>query len=777
MTRLLGWLWRSWRPAEGRVLFALLVCAVLCAAGGIVAAGWVAGDELLWHVALVGVLTGRGLGRTRMRGGWAAAVLAGAGVVYVVWSVTHLTPPLQGALSASLRRDWPSAVGWIGEVGARVASLGGDLGAWFRAWRGQEAQPGVAVSLLLLGLLMWGSAAFAGLTLMRGRHPLIVLLPAGMLLAFSDYLGGTGTGYAVSMAACAVGMSPLSTIRRQERRWDARGVGYSEGFRTDALVAAGIGVAVYVLAAMACPNVRVWAAVDWFWERMHGSQRLQVVGESLERAFPGARPAGGVRPVGRSRATLPREHLLGASPSLDRKVVMLVTTDDPPPPLDELGGLPVPRQVIYWRGTVYDEYVGNGWRRSATRATMQPPYTPLGPSSRPGRRPLRQEFHLLVPADLFYAAGDPHSVDRSLTVLRLSSDGEPVTLEGRAEEYSVLSLIPHVSASELSSAPASYPPSLTAVYLQLPDELPHRVADLAWQVTAQARTPYARAVMIETYLRAFTYDLRVAKPPEGRDVVDYFLFDLQRGYCDYFASAMVVMARAVGIPARLAVGYAMGHYDPQAGAYVVTEKDAHAWPEIYFTGYGWIPFEPTSGRAPLTRPEGMAAAVRPLPSPISPPPRPWWVRARTAIRLAWLRWRWWFLALAVVMALAVWLLRHRRWARMSAEERVASSYERLRSAASHVGVVVRPTDTPAEFAVAVSQTLARRRPRARWLRHLVYRTVARASSEVATAVSVYERLSYAPALPERMTMERVWRKGLCLRWRLLMLAAMSRFAG
>ena len=85
------------------------------------------------------------------------------------------------------------------------------------------------------------------------------------------------------------------------------------------------------------------------------------------------------------------------------------------------------------------------------------------------------------------------------------------------------------------------------------------------------------------------------------------MFDLKQGYCDYFATAMVVLARLNGIPARLAVGYTMGQFDPQRGDYRVTELNAHSWPELYFPGYGWIPFEPTSAQAVPERTESAYA--------------------------------------------------------------------------------------------------------------------------------------------------------------------------
>ena len=86
-------------------------------------------------------------------------------------------------------------------------------------------------------------------------------------------------------------------------------------------------------------------------------------------------------------------------------------------------------------------------------------------------------------------------------------------------------------------------------------------------------------------------------------MVDYFLFDLKEGYCDYYATSMAILARAAGLPSRLVVGYASGDYDPANNRYVVTEADAHSWVEIYFTGRGWVEFEPTASLPLIPLPE------------------------------------------------------------------------------------------------------------------------------------------------------------------------------
>jgi len=129
----------------------------------------------------------------------------------------------------------------------------------------------------------------------------------------------------------------------------------------------------------------------------------------------------------------------------------------------------------------------------------------------------------------------------------------------------------------------------------LPDTVPKRVYDLAMSLTFGKHTDYDCALAIETYLRtSFPYDTDVPETPADRDFVDYFLFDLQRGYCTYFATAMTVMCRSVGLKARYVEGFAPERGEEE-GTFYATGEQAHAWCEVYFPGFGWIPFEPTGG--------------------------------------------------------------------------------------------------------------------------------------------------------------------------------------
>lgn len=168
--------------------------------------------------------------------------------------------------------------------------------------------------------------------------------------------------------------------------------------------------------------------------------------------------------------------------------------------------------------------------------------------------------------------------------------------------YSVVGLTPDLSAIYLERAGTGYPQFITDTYLELPDTVTQETRDLASQIVldAGAATPFDQAMAIQTYLRAnFTYQLDAGPAPNGRDIVDYFLFDSRVGRCDHYASSMAVMLRSLGVPARIVTGLAPVSFDSDMGGYVYRGRNAHAWVEVYFPDFGWIPFEPTPSEAPI----------------------------------------------------------------------------------------------------------------------------------------------------------------------------------
>ena len=295
---------------------------------------------------------------------------------------------------------------------------------------------------------------------------------------------------------------------------------------------------------------------------------------------------------------LPRSHLLGSGPELSHKVVMYVSTGELPGlPVSEIQTYQIP--VHYWRSFTYDVYTGLGWYTSFTHNESFGRNKNALPNPLPARYVLTQKIKPVEDlGGILYASGDVISVDAPYRISMREFE-DPFGVTTRSKEYQATSSVLIMDADLLRKAGQKYPEWIKQRYLALPDDLHSRVRVLAASLTVTASTPYDRAIAIETYLRKIPYTLDLGAPPAGKDVVDYFIFELRKGYCDYFASAMVVMARATGLPARLAVGYASGAYDANNARYVVTEADAHSWVEIYFPNYGWVEFEPTSNRSEL----------------------------------------------------------------------------------------------------------------------------------------------------------------------------------
>src|SRR5712664_4219784 len=161
-----------------------------------------------------------------------------------------------------------------------------------------------------------------------------------------------------------------------------------------------------------------------------------------------------------------------------------------------------------------------------------------------------------------------------------------------AIRYAGFSRLPPLNASKLRMASTDYSPEIEETYLQVP-ALDPRVPELARQITKYAKTPFDKALVLESYLRdRFTYTLNLSGKP-GDDPLAHFLFETRAGHCEYFASAMTIMLRTLGIPAREVNGFLPGEYNDLGGDYIVRASDAHSWVEVYFPGLDWQTFDPT----------------------------------------------------------------------------------------------------------------------------------------------------------------------------------------
>lgn len=162
-----------------------------------------------------------------------------------------------------------------------------------------------------------------------------------------------------------------------------------------------------------------------------------------------------------------------------------------------------------------------------------------------------------------------------------------------AIRYAGISRLPPRDAARLRAAGTDYSRDINSTYLQLPAGLDRRIPELAREITKNSQTPFDKALRIEAYLQTrFAYSLNLTGKP-GQDPLAHFLFETRAGHCEYFASAMAIMVRTLGIPSREVNGFLPGEYNDLGGDYIVRASDAHSWVEVYFPGSGWQVFDPT----------------------------------------------------------------------------------------------------------------------------------------------------------------------------------------
>ncbi|MFB6312206.1 MAG: transglutaminase domain-containing protein, partial [Salinirussus sp.] len=244
-----------------------------------------------------------------------------------------------------------------------------------------------------------------------------------------------------------------------------------------------------------------------------------------------------------------------------------------------------------WKSRAYDRYTGTGWARTGGS-------TPLNETSLefpPGARQLvTQRVAVESLLTTLPSAWRPVSVGEGIAQnVSVSSLGD-LSIDRNLDSgdaYTITSAVRTGGAEVLRTADTDYPTALEERYTELPASTPDRVAERTAQITANADSAYETAVTIETWLEANReYSLDVDRP-EG-NIADAFLFDMEQGYCVYYATTMVVMLRTQGIPARFVSGYTTGQ-EVEDGRYVVRGLNAHAWVEVYFPDSGWVAFDPT----------------------------------------------------------------------------------------------------------------------------------------------------------------------------------------
>lgn len=259
----------------------------------------------------------------------------------------------------------------------------------------------------------------------------------------------------------------------------------------------------------------------------------------------------------------------------------------------------------FYRGVVFDRYNGMGWEISSEESrdvtTDEPPLNldiPGVPVTQV-RTKIQSFFVERELPNIIFATWKPEQLFFPADRIKVDTYGSlrsPYELtEGTV--YSVITEQPVYTGSTLRNYPRVSDPQVSSEYTALPanDEMLD-VARISQEITRDYSSRYDKVLAIERYLKQnYAYDLEVPPQSSEGDAVAYFLFQEKRGYCEHFASAMAVMARSAGIPARVVTGYTGGSYNPFTALWEVKQSDAHAWVEVNFGSAGWAPFDPTPG--------------------------------------------------------------------------------------------------------------------------------------------------------------------------------------
>ena len=492
----------------------------------------------------------------------------------------------------------------INELQARVYFVLLRLLDWVDAAFSGSASGDNYVFIFEICFLMWWLTYLGTWAVFRHGYTWRAIVPAGVVLLINTYYAPQSTTpFLVAFILVGLLLLIRTNLAEQQLRWREQRVYFNQDIVWDFLRNGLVFSVFLVLVAWVVPglgrnpNVReMLAPVNASWE--HTAQNMQRLYQGLNRQ------------VQQGGSSFGNNLALGGERNVTDELVFQVEAD----------------QARYWRAVTFDTFDGRQWLNTADAEETFNAGQIVPVASWRARKAISQTVTLLAPlGDVLFGAPDVAQADlRVKAQVRPQAGAAPIPAANappdtlpvefamlhasrdlsHGDRYTLISAVTLATVRDLQNAGADYPPEIVDRYVQLPPGFSPRVAELAKNLTANAITPYDKAKAIETYLRTIPYNDAIPAPPANVDPIEYFLFDLQQGYCDYYATAMAMMLRSVGVPACAVSGYAEGSYDEESRAYFVTERDAHTWVEVFFPEYGWIEFEPTAAESPLDRPTG-----------------------------------------------------------------------------------------------------------------------------------------------------------------------------
>ncbi len=577
---------------EGWSTVLLLLLMLLCVAWSIQSAAWTEGLVILQEMAVIGGIIGIVLAKSRTPRRVAYPLLALAGFA------------LSAYLTSTILRDTSLVSGHDA-----IVELEWRLRSWLWVLFTEGSMPGRMIFLLLMGMLMWLLALVSARAVFRWQRPWLAVTVCSLALLLNITATDKGmTGYLLVFLLTALLLIVRTSLASYQQEWRELRVKYSSEVVGSSLRA---GLAISLLAislAWVAPEALASRGFREAWDK--ATQPFRRLRDDSSRLFPDlnyqAEPA---------KVSLVRFSKFGGAVEL---------TDDPIVDVRATSGR-------YWRTAVFHEYTGDGWINT-DQANMLVDQGDAGFAVPPyvARRVLRQTVLLhqeASPGRLLVAANQPVRAEMPIVAyaayitpeegpgfgpdedIFAGGQGDPSLLFPQqrlaaGSDYELSSSVSIADESMLREAGTDYPDWVVPRYVDLPDPVPERVLLLAEEIAGDPPTPYEKALAVRDYLRTIPYNEKIDGPAAGQDGVDYFLFDAREGYCTYYASAMTVMLRAVGVPSRYVEGYSQDQ--KEEGVYHILENDSHGWVEVYFPDYGWVEFEPTAAdpvndRTPVVR--------------------------------------------------------------------------------------------------------------------------------------------------------------------------------
>lgn len=568
------------RFEEGWTTLFLILAMIFVAAMAIVQAELIDSLEIIPTVAIFAVLAGLALAKSRFSSSTAHLF----SLVYGLFAVLFF-------VGATL----PEFMPWR----ERVFDIVNRQVTWLQTAFGQGRSRDGLIFVLQTSAVYWLLGYTAAWYTFRKPRVWRVVIPTGLVLLSVVYYYNGPVPLNLFLAIYA--LLALIYIARtflveQERSWRAGRVRYEQGIWFNFLRASFLAALIALMAAWIMPTFTASAAVGnllvgtrgpWRefqdnWTRLFSS--LRSYSTDTNDPYFDTLSLGGPRSV-------------GSTPIMD-----VIVTE------------PIP--YAYWQAVAYDTYQNGGWLTASDYRTLL--YDPeSGILSTPPTQAREVITHTVVNylpnSSLIYGASEVIGVDRPAYVdMAFDNQGRVLLTSLRSQfvlrlndRYQVTSRISTADAGTLRRAGTAYPSWVVERHLQYPNTITAETIALAEQITAPYDNPFDKAIAVRNYLReTIAYNDQIEAPPSGVDPVHYVLFVNREGYCNYYASAMAIMLRTQGIPARVVSGYAQGIFDEETLTYRVRASNAHTWVEVFFPQYGWIQFEPTASLPAQDRPEG-----------------------------------------------------------------------------------------------------------------------------------------------------------------------------